>query len=125
MDYKKVKTKNYAVTRNTLDFSEETGNIYETVVILSKRANQIGLELKDELNRKIEEFATTQDNLEEIFENREQIEIAKFYERLPKPTLLAVHEYLNNQIYPYEKLQFASDFGRSLAKYVQACDPNK
>lgn len=99
MDYKKVKTKNYAVTRNTLDFSEETGNIYETVVILSKRANQIGLELKDELNRKIEEFATTQDNLEEIFENREQIEIAKFYERLPKPTLLAVHEYLNNQIY--------------------------
>lgn len=99
MDYKKVKTKNYAVTRDTLDFSEETGNIYETVVILSKRANQIGLELKDELNRKIEEFATTQDNLEEIFENREQIEIAKFYERLPKPTLLAVHEYLNNQIY--------------------------
>jgi len=99
MDYKKVKTKNYAVTRNTLDFSTETGNIYETVVILSKRANQIGLELKDELNRKIEEFATTQDNLEEIFENREQIEIAKFYERLPKPTLLAVHEYLNNQIY--------------------------
>ncbi len=99
MDYKKVKTKNYAVTRNTLDFSKETGNIYETVVILSKRANQIGLELKDELNRKIEEFATTQDNLEEIFENREQIEIAKFYERLPKPTLLAVHEYLNNQVY--------------------------
>ncbi len=99
MDYKKVKTKNYAVTRNTLDFSTETGNIYETVVILSKRGNQIGLELKDELNRKIEEFATTQDNLEEIFENREQIEIAKFYERLPKPTLLAVHEYLNNQIY--------------------------
>lgn len=99
MDYKKIKTKNYAVTRNTLDFSKETGNIYETVVILSKRANQIGLELKDELNRKIEEFATTQDNLEEIFENREQIEIAKFYERLPKPTLLSVHEYLNNQVY--------------------------
>jgi DNA-directed RNA polymerase subunit K/omega len=99
MDYKKIKTKNYAVTRNTLDFSEETGNIYETVVILSKRANQIGLELKDELNRKIEEFATTQDNLEEIFENREQIEIAKFYERLPKPALLSVHEYLNDQVY--------------------------
>jgi hypothetical protein len=99
MDYKKIKTQSESVTRNTLDFSKETGNIYETVVILSKRANQIGLELKDELNRKIEEFATTQDNLEEIFENREQIEIAKFYERLPKPTLLSVHEYLNNQIY--------------------------
>jgi DNA-directed RNA polymerase subunit K/omega len=99
MDYKKIKTQSEAVTRNTRDFSSETGNIYETVVILSKRANQIGLELKDELNRKIEEFATTQDNLEEIFENREQIEIAKFYERLSKPTLLSVHEYLNNQIY--------------------------
>lgn len=99
MDYKKIKTNSEAVTRNTLDFSKESGNIYETVVILAKRANQIGLELKDELNRKIEEFTTTQDNLEEIFENREQIEIAKFYERLPKPTLLSVHEYINGQVY--------------------------
>lgn len=99
MDYKKIKSDQEAVTRNTRNFSDRTGNIYETVVILSKRANQIGLEIKDELNRKIEEFATTQDNLEEIFENREQIEIAKFYERLPKPTLIAVHEYLNDQIY--------------------------
>jgi len=99
MDYKKVKTDSEAVTRNTTDFSGKTGNIYETAVILAKRANQIGLELKDELNRKIEEFATTQDNLEEIFENREQIEIAKFYERLPKPTLISVHEYLNDQVY--------------------------
>jgi DNA-directed RNA polymerase subunit K/omega len=99
MDYKKIKTQSEAITRNTRDFSSETGNIYETVVIISKRANQIGLELKDELNRKIEEFATTQDNLEEIFENREQIEIAKFYERLPKPTLMSVHEYLNDQVY--------------------------
>ena len=69
------------------------------MVLLSKRANQISLELKDELNQKIEEFATTNDNLEEIFENKEQIEIAKFYERLSKPTLIAVHEYLNDQIY--------------------------
>jgi DNA-directed RNA polymerase subunit K/omega len=99
MDYKKVKASSEAVTRNTRDFSSRTGNIYETTVILAKRANQIGLELKDELNRKIEEFATTQDNLEEIFENREQIEIAKFYERLPKPTLISVHEYLNEQVY--------------------------
>ena len=99
MDYKKVKTDSEAVTRDTRKFSEPTENIYESIVILAKRANQIGLELKDELNRKIEEFATTSDNLEEIFENKEQIEIAKFYERLPKPTLIAVHEFLHNQIY--------------------------
>ena len=99
MDYKKVKTDTEAVTRNVQRFSEESGNIYETVVILSKRANQIGLEIKDELGRKIEEFATTNDNLEEIFENKEQIEIAKFYERLPKPTLIATHEFLHDQVY--------------------------
>ena len=89
-------------------FNELTDNVYETVVLLSKRANQISLELKDELNHKIEEFATTNDNLEEIFENKEQIEIAKFYERLPKPTLIAVHEYLNDQIYfrnPHKELK--------------------
>lgn len=99
MDYKKIKTDVEAVTRDQHRFYESTGNIYETVVILSKRANQISHELKDELNRKIEEFTTTSDNLEEIFENREQIEIAKFYERLPKPTLISVQEYLNDQIY--------------------------
>ena len=99
MDYKKVKTETEAVTRSVHNFTRLTGNIYETVVLLSKRANQISLELKDELNQKIEEFATTNDNLEEIFENKEQIQIAKFYERLSKPTLIAVHEYLNDQIY--------------------------
>jgi DNA-directed RNA polymerase subunit K/omega len=99
MDYKKVKTENEAVTRSIHKFTDQTGNVYETVVLLAKRANQISLELKDELNHKIEEFATTNDNLEEIFENKEQIEIAKFYERLPKPTLIAVHEYLHDQIY--------------------------
>jgi len=99
MDYKKVKTDLEAVTRDTRKFSQDPSNIYETVVIISKRANQIGLELKDELGKKIEEFATTNDNLEEVFENKEQIEIARFYERLPKPTLLSVNEYLNDQIY--------------------------
>jgi len=99
MDYKKVKTETTAVTRRISDFYEQTGNIYETVVVLSKRANQIGLELKEELNQKIEEFAPASDNLEEIFENREQIEIAKFYERMPKPTLIAVDEFLNHKIY--------------------------
>lgn len=99
MDYKKVKTETEAVTRSVHQFTNLTENIYETVVLLSKRANQISMELKDELGQKIEEFATTNDNLEEIFENKEQIEIAKFYERLPKPSLIAVHEYLHDQIY--------------------------
>jgi DNA-directed RNA polymerase subunit K/omega len=99
MDYKKVKTDVNAVTRNIEDFTKGTSNVYETVVVLSKRANQIGAELKEELNQKISEFATTTDNLEEVFENREQIEIAKYFEHLPKPTLIAVQEYLNEEIY--------------------------
>jgi DNA-directed RNA polymerase subunit K/omega len=99
MDYKKIKTDPEAITRDTRKFSEQTSNIYETVVIISKRANQISLELKDELGKKIEEFATTNDNLEEVFENKEQIEIARYYERMPKPTLIAVNEYLNDQVY--------------------------
>lgn len=99
MDYKKVKAGTNAVTRNISNFTDRSGNIYETVVILSKRANQIGLEIKEELSGKLEEFASHQDNLEEVFENREQIEIARFYERLPKPTLIAIYEYLHEQIY--------------------------
>ncbi len=99
MDYKRVKTETTAVTRQKNDFYEQTGNIYETVVILSKRSNQIAAEIKQELDQKISEFASVNDNLEEVFENHEQIEIAKFYERLPKPTLLAIHEYLNGEIY--------------------------
>jgi DNA-directed RNA polymerase subunit K/omega len=99
MDYKKIRTETEAVTRNKDDFYNQTGNIYETVAILSKRSNQIAVELKTELEQKISEFATTTDNLEEIFENREQIEIARFYERLPKPTLIATHEFLNHKIY--------------------------
>jgi len=99
MDYKKVKTETTAVTRKKEQFYNETGNIYETVVVLSKRANQIGHTIKKELDVKIEEFAPATDTLEEVFENREQIEIARFYEGLPKPTLLAVHEFLNGEIF--------------------------
>lgn len=99
MDYKKIKAPTEAVTRDVESFSQGTNNIYETAVILSKRANQIGLDIKEELNQKIEDFATPSDNLEEVFENREQIEIARFYEKLPKPTLLAVQEYLEGKIY--------------------------
>jgi len=99
MDYKKVKTDNVAVTRNIEDFTKGTNNVYESVSILSKRANQISLEMKEELKQKISEFTSTTDNLEEIFENREQIEIAKYYEHLPKPTLIAIHEYLNDEVF--------------------------
>jgi len=99
MDYKKIKTDVHAITRNIEDFTTGTNNIYETVAILSKRANQVGLEIKEELNQKISEFSTSTDNLEEVFENREQIEIAKYYEHLPKPTLISVQEYLDGEIY--------------------------
>lgn len=100
MDFKKIKTETTVVTRQKDQFYKGTGNIYETVAILSKRANQIASEMKLELMQKIESFSSsTNDSLEEVFENREQIEIAKFYERLPKPTLIAIHEFLNDQIY--------------------------
>lgn len=99
MDYKKLKIDTTTVTRNISELYAPTENIYETVAILAKRANQIGLEIKEELDNKIEEFATPTDNLEEVFENREQIELAKFYEHLPKPTLIATNEFLNGQIF--------------------------
>ena len=87
------------VTRNMADFAEQTGNVYMSVAVISKRANQISVKLKEELNSKLAEFATTVDNLEEVFENREQIEISKYYERLPKPTNLAVEEFLEGKVY--------------------------
>jgi len=99
MDYKKSKTDSTTVTRDLRLFDHETHNIYQSVVIISKRSNQIGLEMKEELNSKLEEFASSTDNLEEIFENREQIEIARYYEQLPKPSLIAVSEFLNGNIY--------------------------
>ncbi|MGI6718943.1 MAG: DNA-directed RNA polymerase subunit omega [Bacteroidales bacterium] len=106
MDYKKITTDQEAITRNLSDFDKETENIYESVVILSKRADQIGLDLRNELLTKIEDFQTPTDSLEEVFENREQIELARFYEQLPKPTLLAIYEFLNDKInyrYPDEE----------------------
>ncbi len=99
MDYKKIKAEITTVTRDLRQFDKDTHNIYQSVVIISKRANQIGLEMKEDLNSKLEEFATSTDNLEEIFENREQIEIARFYEQLPKPSLIAISEFLNGNIY--------------------------
>lgn len=86
------------ITRDLDKLSAETGNIYESVVIISKRAKQIAVNLKEELNSKLAEFATTVDNLEEVFENREQIEISKFYERMPKPTSTATEEFLEGKL---------------------------
>ena len=99
MEPKKSKVASNTVTRDLRQFDIETENIYQSVVILSKRANQIGLEIKEELNNKLSEFTTSTDNLEEVFENREQIEIAKHYEQLPKPSLVSIAEYLNGKVY--------------------------
>ena len=99
MDYKKTKAPLTTVTRDLNDLDKSTGNIYQTVVIAGKRANQISVEMKQELNRKLEEFASYTDNLEEVFENPEQIEISKFFERLPKPSLISLQEMTEDQIY--------------------------
>ncbi len=99
MDYKKLNADPTTVTRDLRKFDVETKNIYQSVAIISKRANQIAIDLKEELNEKLEEFSSSTDNLEEIFENREQIEIAKFYEQLPKPTLIAIKEYSDDKVY--------------------------
>ncbi len=98
MEYKNTNASESTITRNIPDLEKQTGNIYEALVIIGKRANQIQNEIKDELSQKLEEFASYTDNLEEIFENREQIEISKFYERLPKPVLIATQEYLEGRL---------------------------
>ena len=87
------------ITRDVRELDAKTGNIYESIVVISKRANQIASTIKEELNNKLQEFASSNDNLEEVFENREQIEISKYYERMPKPTLLATQEFLEDKIY--------------------------
>jgi hypothetical protein len=87
------------ITRNLPDLAQGTDNLYESLVIIAKRANQIGSKTKEELNNKLSEFATSVDNLEEVFENREQIEISKYYERLPKATLLATDEFIADKTF--------------------------
>ena len=99
MDYKKSKAPVNTVTRNIMDLCDQTGNIYESVAIISKRSNQISAEIKQDLNKKLQEFASYNDSLEEVFENREQIEISRYYEKLPKPTLLATPEFVDDNIY--------------------------
>ena len=99
MDYKKSKAPVNTVTRNIMDLCDETGNIYESVAIISKRANQISAQIKEDLSKKLAEFASYNDTLEEVFENREQIEISRYYERLPKPVIIATEEFLDDEIY--------------------------
>lgn len=86
-------------TKSLVDIKGRTGNLYESIAIISKRANQINIALKEELHNKLEEFATHTDSLEEIHENKEQIEISKAYERMPNPAILATHEFMDNKIY--------------------------
>jgi DNA-directed RNA polymerase subunit K/omega len=94
---------NNTVTRKLTDIDAPTGNVYESVTIIAKRANQIATELKQELNRKLADFSSSTDALEETFENREQIEISKYYERIPKPTLIATEEFLEGEVVFKEK----------------------
>ena len=106
MDYKKTNAARTTISRDLQDLADGVGgNMYELVSILKQRANQIGVEIKEELISKLDEFATHSDTLEEVFENQEQTEISRFYERLPKPTLIAIQELMDEEIYMREKVQ--------------------
>tara|TARA_B100002019_G_C21114801_1_gene520303 strand:- start:529 stop:855 length:327 start_codon:yes stop_codon:yes gene_type:complete len=98
-DYKRTNATNTTKTRNLEVLTQKTGNIYETVSIISKRAIQINRDVKEELLAKLEEFATPNESIDEIFENSEQVEVSKFYERLPKGTLISIQEWLEDKIY--------------------------
>lgn len=99
MDYKDTEAALSTITYNKDIIEAPTENIYEAISIIAKRANQINADLKKELVDKLDEFATYNDSLEEVFENKEQIEVSKFYERLPKPTAIAVDEWLKGKVY--------------------------
>lgn len=98
MDYKNSKAPHNTVTRDMSQLNEKVGNVYETVAIISKRANQISQELKKELDGKLQDFSIPQENIDEVFENKEQIEISRTYELLPKPSLLATEEFINDEL---------------------------
>lgn len=99
MDYKKVNAPTNTISRDMSSLSENVGNVYETVKIIAKRANQISAEIKSELDKKLVEFSSLNENIEEVFENREQIEISRYYEKLPKPVLIATQEFIEDKIY--------------------------
>lgn len=99
MNFRNTNAESSTVTRDMNEIENVSGNVYESCVIVSKRANQISVDLKEELTGKLNEFASTTDNLEEVFENREQIEISRFYEKLPKPNAIALKEFLDDKVY--------------------------
>ena len=99
MDYKKTTAPSTTVTRDLMSLAEETGNVYETVRIIGKRSNEIASDIKRDLERKLQEFSSYTDSLDEVFENREQIEISRYFERLPKPTLIAAQDFVDGDIY--------------------------
>ncbi len=99
MDYKKVNAPTNTISRDMSSLSENVGNVYETVKIIAKRANQISAEIKSELDKKLVEFSSLNENIEEVFENREQIEISRYYEKLPKSVLIATQEFIEDKIY--------------------------
>ena len=117
MDYRKTTAPSNTVTRDVIALCEDTGNIYETVEIIARRANQIATEMKHDLDKKLQEFATVSDTLEEVTENREQIEISRYYERLPKPTLIATQEYQDGNVYwrMNQQQQSRDDYARTAA----------
>lgn len=99
MDHKKVNAPSSTISRDMNVLSENVGNVYETVKIIGKRANQISVEVKSELDKKLQEFSSLNENIEEVFENREQIEVSRYYEKLPKPSLVATQEFLEDKVY--------------------------
>ena len=99
MDYKKSTAPGNTVTRDLMSLAEDTGNVYETVRIIGKRSNEIASDIKHDLERKLQEFSSYTDSLDEVFENREQIEISRYFERLPKPTLIAAQEFVDGEVY--------------------------
>ena len=99
MDFKNTNAESTTVTREMEEIENVTGNIYESCVVISKRSNQISVDLNEELVGKLNEFSSNTDNLEEIFENREQVEISRIYERLPKTNAIAMKEFLGNEVY--------------------------
>ncbi len=98
MDYKKINAPQSTITRDMSELDAKVGNVYETVAIIAKRANTISQDLKKELDAKLQDYSIPQDSVEEVFENKEQIEISRTYELLPKPTLLATQEFLEDQL---------------------------
>ena len=109
MDLKKSNAPLTTITRDVSEIDVRTGNVYEAIMIIAKRATQVSVDLKKELNDKLDEFAANAENLEEVFENKEQIEVSRFYEKLPKPTAIAVQEWMEDRLY-YRKGGKKGDF---------------